>query len=300
MRLYRLLCAALMLFVMACSSGRKDEVLRIGLIRPSLNHLPLSYVLDSDPDLAKDEISVSYFSSGWELQEAMISGKVDLGIMPFSYAFNAVAKDYPLKILSFLERETDAVIAFEHNTDLKDLKGKKLGVLKASTLDLLANELSQRESLDMEIRYFRSPNEMIAALSRREVNGICLYEPLISKLDKKMKPLYYFAESYPDHPCCDIVINTRGMNQTKRQDIEDIMDALESVLANPQDPEYLSFAREFYKLSEDELRSALRYTGYQTGLDQAGIDFEYRMMQIALEMGYLSAVPAPEDIYHHD
>jgi len=295
MRIFKIMIV-LMLLASACSKKQPDSGLRIGIIRPSLNHLPLSYALSQNPDL-EAELKISFFSSGWELQEAMISNHVDLGIMPFSYAYNAASKGYPLRILSFLERETDAIVAPYGLKSLEELDQKRLGVLKASTLDLLAHDLAKSRGISFDILYFRSPNEMISALSRGDADAICLYEPLISKLGEEFEAIYYFAESDPEHPCCDLVINTKSLTKAKEEQLAGLMHEIEDVIANAPEADLLDFVQSYYGLSETEAVSALAHTTFRMDLDEEGKTFERRMMQSAQDLGYISEIPESTQIY---
>jgi ABC-type nitrate/sulfonate/bicarbonate transport system substrate-binding protein len=286
----------LMILLSACSNKERDEKLRIGLIRPSINHLPLSFALSTEPKEAK-QLTIHYFSSGWEVQEAMIGGKIDTAIMPFSYAFNAAVKGYPIKIASFLERETDAIVTARSCTELRELNGKKLGLLKASTLDLLTRQLADSLGIKYLPIYFRSPNELVAALQRSEVDAITIYEPLIGKLDTRFHALHYFGESYPLHPCCDIVVNTEQMNAAKQEIFAALLLLIESGIQALYSPQALAFVMKTYDLDEAQASSALAHTGFQTGLDQEGIAFELMMMESAMQLGYTERIPAPSEIY---
>jgi ABC-type nitrate/sulfonate/bicarbonate transport system substrate-binding protein len=61
-----------------CACAKTEPKLRLGFIKPSINHLPLSLLLQQNKIAG---IKLVYFSSGWEAQEALISGKIDTAIL---------------------------------------------------------------------------------------------------------------------------------------------------------------------------------------------------------------------------
>ncbi len=54
---------------------------------------------------------------------------------------------------------------------IDQLQGKRIGVLKASTLDIFAEIMSDDHGIEMEFVYFRTPIDMAAALKAGEVGG---------------------------------------------------------------------------------------------------------------------------------
>ncbi len=75
-----------LLLLSACGKSS----LRIGIIKPSIDHLPLSYGFQMKRMNAEIYTLVP-FTSGWEVQEALVAGRVDAAIMPFTYVWNAAA-----------------------------------------------------------------------------------------------------------------------------------------------------------------------------------------------------------------
>lgn len=285
---------AVMLLLVAC--GKDRDVLRLGIINPSINHLPLSYLLE-DGGRQIEGLQPVYFNSGWEVQEALIAGQIDAAIMPFTYVYTAVAKDYPLRIISFLERESDALVSPVEISENQTLKNSKVGLLKASSVDLLMRAWARQESLAYEAVYFRSPNELTAALRVGEVQAIVAYVPIVQKLGEDYHALHWFGEHYPNHPCCDLAVNTRSLNPARKQLLKQVMQMLDDGIEILNTPELSRYIGVKYGLNPAQVEEALQHTKYRTGLDAEGRDFEHSLMQLAVEMGYLTQVPARENIY---
>lgn len=279
----------------ACSTKTQD--LRIGIISSSINHLPLSFAID-DGAIPKDKYQLIKFTSGWEVQEAMITGSIDVAIMPFTYVWNAASKGYPISTASFFERETDAVVAQPEYHALNDLRGKKIGMLRASTLDVLWRDYADKNGIEFEAVYFRSPNEAIAALDKKEIAAAVLYVPLVNKLEAKYNTLHWFSEDYPFHPCCDLAVNTNNIKHKNKQ-LSILMEDLQLAVSN-MDKDKTKLERYImtsYGLSADECREALQHTQFRMGLEAEGKEFERRMTDISLAIGYLDRVPADYEVY---
>ncbi|MDP2172336.1 MAG: ABC transporter substrate-binding protein, partial [Candidatus Cloacimonadaceae bacterium] len=295
-RLICLLCLLSMVFALSCK-GRK-EVLRIGIISPSVNHFPLSYAVHKGM-IDTDAIEIIGFSAGWELQEAIIAGKIDSAIMPFTYAWNTAAKGYPIRIVSFFERETDAIVVADNIAKPEDLNGAKVGLIKASTLDVFFIEWAQRNNIKFEPVYFRTPNEMIAALQSGSVPAIVCYEPLIRKLVDKFQVLHWFGDDYPHHPCCDLVVNTDRLDKKRKAVLVKLLAALQKPVedVNLGDPEALAYMGKTYGLSHEQCVNTLSHTVFTIGLGWQGRDFERRMAEISLQQGYIDRMLRDDDIY---
>jgi ABC-type nitrate/sulfonate/bicarbonate transport system substrate-binding protein len=286
----------LVAFLLLGSCSVKERGLRFGIISPSFDHLPLSYALQ-DGWQPRDGIEPVYFNSGWEVQESLISGKIDAAIMPFSYAYTAASRDYPIRIVSFLERESDAVVCGVEISSPEDLQGAKIGILKASSVDLLMRDWADRVRLSYRPVFFRSPNEMIAALKAKVVKAIVGYVPLIQKLGEGYHALHWFGENHPNHPCCDIVVNTDRMDQSRLSSLKELMDAIGKCVEAIDSPKVIEYACQKYDLDQDQARDAILRTKFRLGLDPEGKAFEAQLMRVAVDMGYLNRVPSNQEIY---
>jgi NitT/TauT family transport system substrate-binding protein len=287
----------LVVMLLSCSNPAVPDKIRIGIIKPSIDHLPLALALKKGY-LDKDKFELTQFTSGWETQEAIISGRIDLAIMPFTYAWTAVEKGYDLKIISCLERETDGILTSNKITSLKDLDKKKVGLLRASTLEILMQDMARFNSFTYQPVYFRSPSELVSALQGGDVDAIVCYVPIIQKMGTDFHVLHWFAETYPGHPCCDLVtsghLSDRHAGKIK---------ALKSALQKAADDISKPTASAFKLLSEtyglDELQSidALKHTVFNVSLTEADMMFERQMMESFLESGYVKKLPTNEELY---
>ena len=278
-----LLLASLLLA--GCDRTKKQEM-RIGIIKPSVDHLPLTHAHQTGQ--LSPNVKLVNFSSGWEVQEALIAGRIDAAIMPFTYAWNAASLGYPLRIVSHFELETDAIVVPSNIGSFAELNEARIGLLKASTLEILFIDWARERGIIYDPVYFRTPNEMIAALEGGDVDAIVIYEPLIQKLPALFKVLHYFKADYPSHPCCDFVINVSGLSQQRRDEYRKLLDSVKysQEAASRAESELLDLAARLYGLDRQQAKNALANTGYMTGLSEAGMAFERKMTGMAIELGY--------------
>ncbi|MDD4309647.1 MAG: ABC transporter substrate-binding protein [Candidatus Cloacimonetes bacterium] len=293
--------AALFLLVMililsACSKA--DSSLRIGIIKPSIDHLPLSYAL-SKGWLDAGQYKCIPFSSGWEVQEALIAGRIDVAIIPFTYVWNAASKGYPIRTISFFERETDAIVVQREVHNPQQLNGKRIGLLKGSTLDVLWQDYAAENGIEAEEVYFRSPNEAISALQKKELEAAVLYVPVVNKLVDKFNVLHWFGDTYGAHPCCDLAVNKQQIDNAKEKLLRQLYSNLEQAISQIdfQSKDMQLFIAQNYGTTDAETIEALKHTVFKMGLQQSGIDFQARMAAISIASKYLDKIPPISEVY---
>ena len=282
------------LLLLSCSSSQSDKLI-IGLIKPSLNHLPLQYALEN---IEGDHTAyqIEYFHSGWETNEALVAGKIDLAIMPFTYIWMDVSQDKKVKIISFFERESDGIIASKEFTSLAQLQNGKLGVLKSSTLEIIPEMVFAQQGLSLpEILFFRTPMDMAAALKAGEVDALSYYVPSILNFPEDYHIIDWYSSTFPQHTCCNIAATELAI-ASKDQLIKSFLTLLNH---NPQKHDKLiPTAIQYYGLPAETVKNSLLHTRYIMGLDQKGIDFETKAADIMLQKGYLKRKVTPDEVYH--
>jgi ABC-type nitrate/sulfonate/bicarbonate transport system substrate-binding protein len=291
----------ILLIVLLCNCQQKaGDKLRIGLIKPSLNHLPLQYARNRNPaDFSSCDIF--YFNSGWETNEALVNGKIDLAIMPFTYVWNDVSQGKKVKIVSFFERESDGIIAHKDFPDLASLSSARLGVLKNSTLEIIPQLMFDELNLPIpRLVYFRTPMDMAVALNHGEVDAICFYVPSIFNFSDDFKVIHWLADTFPDHTCCNIAVTDNAIAD-KSNLIKKLMYILSQAaeIVNKADDDLIRFASEHYGISQKDVISSLQHSRYCTGLSQKDIDFEKKNARIMFNNGYMKRIVEPDEIYYN-
>lgn len=276
----------MIIFLFSCSS-KKEEKLIVGLIKPSLNHLPFDFGLEIGT-LDKQDYIIKYFSSGWETNEALVFEKIDVAIMPFTYIWTDISKGKKVKIISFFERESDGIICKKNIKNIKDLDGKKIGVLRASTLDVFAEMFAEDNNIKMELVYLRTPMDMAAALQVEEVDALSFYVPSIFKFDENFKIILWYSDDFPFHPCCDIAATEYAL-QTKLPLIKKFMTGLrKSISEMEKSPEMaIKTACTFFSLSHENSKKSLNHTKYLMNLDEEYQAFERKAIDKMIEKNYI-------------
>lgn len=296
MRKIMIFIAVILVTLTAC--GERNDELRMGIIGPSIDHLPYSYA-QKNGKLEGIPIKTVEFTTGWEISEALAAGRIDAAILPFTFVHNAVTKGFPVKTVSFLERETDGIVTRKVISDPKQLQGTKVGLLKASTLDVLWQDYAVANDIDAISVHFRSPNEVVAALQSGEIDAAVLFVPLIGKLGDDYHVMHWFSKQYPQHPCCDLAVNVNRIQGARKKTFLSMYQALENTVEklSAEQDKVLAFAQQRFGLSKEQAQEALLHTGFAMGLDTAGKNFQALMSIYSLESGYMSRVPRDDEIY---
>ncbi|MCK4653665.1 MAG: ABC transporter substrate-binding protein [Candidatus Cloacimonetes bacterium] len=286
----------IVIILFGCSSKSEDKLI-VGIIKPSLNHLPFDFGLEIGT-LNRSDYIIKKFSSGWETNEALISGKIDVAIMPFTYVWTGVSKGKKVKIISFFERESDGIIAKKEIKTLEDLQGKKIGVLRASTLDIFAEICAEDHNIDFEMIYFRTPMDMASALRSGRIDALSFYVPPIFKFDEEFHIIHWYSEDYPFHTCCDIAATETAI-QKKLPKIKKFLKGLEKSTDEMNNSPQVAYeaARTFFDLYLRDAKKSLYHTKFVMEFTDVQKKFEQKVIKKMIEKGYIENEVNPDDVY---
>jgi len=297
MRIATLILLAALVLLASCGGGAGQRPLRVGLIRPSLDYLPFLLAIELGGADASG-YAVTEFASGWEANEALAAGKLDAAILPFTYVWADVAAGLPVRTVSFLERESDGIAARRPVASLADLEGRRIGVLRASTLDVLAGAALAAAGVNAELVPLRGPAELVAALRGGDVDAVSLYVPPLLALGDDFPVVHWFGDADPGHPCCNLAVHTDALRDRPAQ-----VAALVAVLGRgvavlaERPAEAVALAAARWQLTPEATGHALAHLRFQTGLEAAGCAFEQRMAAAMLARGYLSRAVAADEVH---
>lgn len=265
--------------------------LEVGIIAPAFNHLPLL--------LSEQQLKLHRFSSGWELGEALIAGRLDAAIIPFTYVVSAAAQGSPVRILSCLEHEDDGIIARPGIDRVEDLAGRRIGCLKASTIELLLRRTLRDRGITAELVYFASPLEMYAALERGDVDALSSYVPGIFKAEGRAgRIIHWYSTDWPMHPCCDIAVHT-GRVRNKAPAVTRFLAGLRAgcdVIARDT-VRAVNTAAQTWNLTDDVALQSLRHTPFRVSLTRAEQEFELDIANLMLELDYIERRITAGELY---
>lgn len=286
--------ATVTLCVLAACGAREQAPLRVGLIRPSLDYLPFVLATELGGDDAS-AYAVTEFASGWEANEALVAGKVDVAILPFTYVWADVAVGKPVTTVSFLERESDGIAARPPFASLADLAGRRIGVLRASTLDVLAGAALADAGVTAELVPLRGPSELVAALRGGDVDAVSLYVPPLLGVADAFPVVHWFGDDDPGHPCCNVAARREAPAAQVAAFVALLERGVQLLAARPEDAAAVAARR--WQLAPDVAAAALARMRFQTGLDAAGRAFEERMAAHMLARGYLTRAVAADEVH---
>lgn len=284
-----------LILVLACSSD-KDRLV-IGLIRPSTDHLPVGIAIEMEL-LNPQDYLIRFFSSGWEVNEALINGNIDLAVMPFTYAWTGVSRGYQVRTISFFELESDGIIAHKNINSVAELDGRRLGVLRASTLEIFAEMLNDKYEIEMKLVYFRTPMEMAAALTGGSVDALSFYVPAIFKFSGDFHVISWYSDYFPLHTCCDIVAGVDAIEK-KEEKIRAFLEAVtvSSEAVNNRERTVVEYMKKNYQLTKDEAEKTLEHTKFKLGLSDEDMSFQLKIASKMYELGYLDIIPGVDDVF---
>jgi ABC-type nitrate/sulfonate/bicarbonate transport system substrate-binding protein len=295
----KLLLAGLILAALiGCRRRVVEPTLDVGIIAPSFDYLPLK-IAEATGGLKGLALNWRRFNSGWELGEALVASRIDVAIVPFTYVISAVAQGSDVRIVACLEHEDDGIIARPGITRLEELAGRKIGCLKASTIELLLRQTLDARGIRADIVYFSSPMEMWAALEQGAVDALSYYVPGIIKADKTIgNIIHWYSNDWPMHPCCDIAVHA-GRIQNKKPSILRLIRAIRlGAEVTSRDPALAcSIAVQTYGLSDSVARECLRRTPFRVSLSQQETAFELNTAALMQELGYLARPVDPKKLY---
>ncbi len=286
----------LFILLLGCTNRAEDKLI-VGVIKPSLNHLPFDFGLATE-FLDTGNYTIKKFASGWETNEALVSGKIDVAILPFTYTWLAISNGEKVKIISFFERESDGIIAKPEIKTLDQLEGKKIGVLRASTLDVFAELMSEDHKINMEFVYFRTPMDMAAALNSNEVDALSYYVPSIFKFPSDYNIVHWYGDDHPLHTCCNIAATEYAIETKSGLLLEFLTGLGDSTAELNKSPDTAYKAvEEFFELYPPYSKQSLYHTKYIMGLDEKMKEWELKAFNKMIEKGYAENPVTPENVY---
>jgi|Deesub1362A_J573_1020465.scaffolds.fasta_scaffold05187_2 predicted transcriptional regulator len=179
-----------------------ENVLRVGILKA----VEYPHVLLALSDIQKEgvEVHLEVFKNAFEATSAAVSGRIDIVFSPFitQIMFSLVTR----RIFVW------ASCGFKGGgVAFRDGEIKKVGSSELSTMEYTLKELS--EFRETETKYYETPEEMIDAIEREEVDAIAIWEPYLSMMKERGYKVILFSEKIGNYPCC-----TAGVNKSFFED----------------------------------------------------------------------------------
>lgn len=209
MKRFLLVGLALATLLSGCAQGRPAS-LSIG-VRTANDHAPF-YLADQLGYYRQLglQAAVRVIPSNTEIVEAARRGDLQMGAIPVSSAIAAIANGVPIVIVAMTGRGSDGLLVRADSgiDSLAGLRGKRIGTVRGSILDVLLRKSLQGAGLDPErdvvLLYFSQLGDMIAALKTGQIDATSNTEPFMTQAERDgwAHILQYYTREWPDHPCC--------------------------------------------------------------------------------------------------
>lgn len=217
----RIITLVLMMVLLAASAyGAGLPKLRVGYI-PEPAH-GLYFVAKEKGYFAEEGVDVELFQFGSaaEGMAALKAGKLDVGTFGTTAPILFMSKGSELSFIGGMMIGGQAIITRPERLgelsgkDLRVYKGKKIGLVKLSTGDVIFKGALKKAGIDykkdLTFVEFGSIASVVEAVKKGAVDAGLVFPPHFSLAEKNhgLKVAHYIEEFYPDYTCCRIVAPT--------------------------------------------------------------------------------------------
>jgi NitT/TauT family transport system substrate-binding protein len=266
----RRIIALTMLLSFAVSSVMAADLpkLRVGYVPEPAHGL---YFLAKEKGYFKEEgvdVELFQFGSSAEGLAAVKADKLDVGTFGTTAPILFITKGSEFTFIGGMMIGGQAIIAKPERLaelsgkDLKVYKGKKIGLVKLSTGDVIFKGALKKAGIDYkkEVNFveFGTVNAVVEAVNKGAVDAGLVYPPHFSLAEKNhgLKVAHYIEEFYPDYTCCRIIAQTAKVNadpETYRKFLAALIRAYKFYKTNPE--ETVKIYAKALKIDEDIIRN---------------------------------------------
>jgi NitT/TauT family transport system substrate-binding protein len=264
----RIIALLLMLTVLASTAGAAElPKLRVGYVPEPAHGL---YFVAKEKGYFKEEgvdVELFQFGSAAEGLAALKAGKLEVGTFGTTAPLLFITKGSEFTFIGGMMIGGQAIIARPERLtelsgkDLKVYKGKKIGLVKLSTGDVIFKGALKKAGIDYkkEVNFveFGTVAAVVEAVNKGAVDAGLVYPPHFSLAEKNhgLKVAHYIEEFYNDYTCCRIVAHTGKVNgdpETYRKFLTALIRAYKFYKTNPD--ETVKIYTRALKIDEDIIR----------------------------------------------
>ena len=216
------LVQAIMLLAGMALAGNAPEKFRVGYImEPShgLHYIAKAKGYFKDENL---DVELFQFSNVPEGLTALKTNKLDIGTFGSAGPLSFISKGSDFTIFGGMMINGQALFAKPENAEklktLENFRGKKIGLVKLSTGDVILREALIKHHVDWrkgEVTLVELSNigAVVQAVQKGEVDAGLAYAPHFSIAEKKagLKVVAKIADFYPNYSCCRLTANTKEL-----------------------------------------------------------------------------------------
>jgi NitT/TauT family transport system substrate-binding protein len=258
--------------------------------------VPMAYTLHFDflPAFGKEQgldIEVIDFKSSSDENQAIAAGSLDGGNVGALGTNVLFTKGVPVKIISGTVRGGSDFVVSSSVQTVKDLEGKKIGATKGATSEILAK--FQMKKAGVTSTWINLPHAQLAiAMAQKDVDAIAAGEPwaglAVGKGVGKRLPGFNVYDS-PARAVSGAFVLSEKLIKESPDTVQKLVNAFVKaiVFSNKKQDEYIKHAVEKLKISEEEVRIALKNSEitYQVFPEEWPA-----LASMAKELGYIQEV----------
>ncbi|MCD4820189.1 MAG: hypothetical protein K8S23_16020 [Candidatus Cloacimonetes bacterium] len=277
----------LLIIIVFFGCKNDNDKLRIGIIRNSLDHLPLEFAFEIEA-LDKENYQIKRFSTSKSITNALKKRNIDVGIMPFvDYCVTYPENDS--KIISFLQREGFGIISTKKVDSFSEIEVKTMSVHKALQTKIYAKLLLSEFDKKTELKEFSSLNKLIEDLENKKIETAFLKTPEIFKIKGDFTNYFPLKSLFSYYPVSDIVATNLAL-KSKLTEIKLFINGLKNSCKTLNENPKVAYevVYEFYQLPISLSRNTLHHTKYRMGLQSQDQQFEDKIIDILKQDGNIS------------
>ncbi|WP_136513185.1 ABC transporter substrate-binding protein [Geomonas edaphica] len=265
----RIFAVVLMIALLAGSAyGAALPKLRVGYVPEPAHGL---YFVAKEKGFFKEEgvdVDLYQFGSAAEGMAALKAEKLDVGTFGTTAPLVFISKGSEFTFIGGMMIGGQAIItrperlAELSGKDLKVYKGKKIGLVKLSTGDVIFKGALKKAGIDYkkDVNFveFGSVAAVVEAVKKGAVDAGLVFPPHFSLAEKNhgLKVAHYIEDFYPDYTCCRIVAPTAQVKanpDTYRRFLAGLIRAYRFYKTNPD--ETVKIYTRALKIDEDIIRN---------------------------------------------
>ena len=165
------------------------------------------------------------FSGSGEIGSGIVTGALQVAYIGSSPSIGMVTRDVPMNIVSGSAMESSGIVVPANRPStiksVKDLRGKKIGTIRAATADIVVRYKMLEAGIDpfkdATVRNFTHIQDILTGLEKGDLDCAILWEPWATHSEalKYAKIAFLSKDIWPKHVCCRMAYNTdwAGKNQ---------------------------------------------------------------------------------------